>query len=38
MFHLVDYGKGLCSSAYELKKNSNAPSKEEYIPLILTVS
>ena len=38
MFYLVDYGKGLCSSAYELKKNSNAPSKEEYIPLILTVS
>ena len=35
---LVDYGKGLCSSAYELKQNSNASSKEEYIPLILTVS
>ena len=37
MFHLVDYGKVLCSSAKELKQNSNASSKEEHIPLILMV-
>ena len=38
MLHLVDYGKVLCSSAKELKQNSNASSKEEYIPQVLTVS
>ena len=34
---LVDFGKVLCSSANELKQNSNASSREEYIPQILTV-
>ena len=37
MFLLVDFGKVLYSSAKELQQNSNASSKEEYIPLILTV-
>ena len=37
MFLLVDYGKVLCSSANELQQNSDAFSKEEYIPGILTV-
>ena len=36
-FLLVDFGKVLCSSANELQQNSNASSREEYIPLILTV-
>ena len=29
---LVDLGKVLCSSANELQQNSNASSREEYIP------
>ena len=37
MFLLVDYAKVLCSAANELQKNSDAFSKEEYIPGILTV-
>jgi len=36
-FLLVDFGKVLCSSAKELQQNSNASSREEYIPQILTV-
>ena len=36
-FLLVDFGKVLCSSANELQQNSNASSKEDYIPQILTV-
>ena len=36
-FLLVDFGKVLCSSANELRKNSNASSGEDYIPQILTV-
>ena len=31
------FGKVLCSSANELQQNSNASSREEYIPQILTV-
>ena len=34
---LVDFGKVLCLSANELKQNSNASSREDYIPQILTV-
>ena len=34
---LVDFGKALCSSANELQQNSNAFSREDYIPQILTV-
>ena len=34
---LVDFGKVLCSSANELQQNSNAFSREDYIPQILTV-
>ena len=34
---LVDFGKVLCSSANELQRNSNASSREDYIPQILTV-
>ena len=34
---LVDFGKVLCSSANELQQNSNASSREDYIPQILTV-
>ena len=37
-FLLVDFGKVLCSSGKELQQNSNASSKEEYVPQILTVS
>ena len=37
MFLLVDYAKGLCSTANEHQQNSDAFSKEEYIPGILTV-
>ena len=36
-FLLVDFGKVLCSSANELQQNSNASSREEYIPQRLTV-
>ena len=35
-FLLVDFGKVLCSSANELQQNSNATSREDYIPQILT--
>ena len=34
---LVDFGKVLCSSANELQQNSNASSREDYIPQVLTV-
>ena len=34
---LVDFGEVLCSSANELQQNSNASSREDYIPQILTV-
>ena len=34
---LVDFGEVLCSSANELQQNSNASSREDYIPEILTV-
>ena len=34
---LIDFGKVLCSSANELQQISNASSREEYIPQILTV-
>ena len=34
---LVDFGKVLCSSANELQQNSNASSREDYIPKVLTV-
>ena len=34
---LVDFGKALCSSTNELQQNSNASSREECIPQILTV-
>ena len=34
---LVDFGKVLCLSANELQQNSNASSREDYIPQILTV-
>ena len=34
---LVDFGKVLCWSAHELQQNSNASSREDYIPQILTV-
>ena len=37
VFFVVDFGKVLCSSANELQQNSNASSREEYIPQILTV-
>ena len=37
MFLLVDFGKVLCSSTNELQKNSNASSREDYVPQILTV-
>ena len=33
-FFLADFGKVLCSSANELQQNSNAFSREEYIPQI----
>ena len=36
-FLLFDFGKVLCSSANELQQNSNACSREDYIPQILTV-
>ena len=34
---LVDFGKVFCSSANELQQNSNASSREDHIPQILTV-
>ena len=34
---LVDFGEVLCSSANELQQNSNASSREDHIPKILTV-
>ena len=34
---LVDFGKVLRSSANELQQNSNASSREDYIPQTLTV-
>jgi len=36
-FLLVDFGKVLCSSANDLQLNSNASSREDYIPQILAV-
>ena len=36
-FLLVNFGKVLCSSANELQQNSNACSREDYVPQILTV-
>ena len=36
-FLLVDFGKVLCSSANELQQNSNASSREDYIPQIWTI-
>ena len=36
-FFLVDFGKVLCSSANEHKQNTNASSREDYIPQSLTV-
>ena len=34
---LVDFGKLLCSFDNKLQRNSNASSREEFIPQILTV-
>ena len=34
---LVDFGEVLCLSANELQQDSNASSREDYIPQILTV-
>ena len=36
-FLLVDFGKVLCSFTNELQQNSNASSRQDYIPQILTV-
>ena len=36
-FFLVDFGDVLCSPANELQQDSNASSREEYIPRILTL-
>ena len=36
-FLLVDFGKVWCSSVNELQLNSNASSREDYIPEILAV-
>ena len=36
-FLLIDFGKLLCPSANELQQNSNASSREDYIPQILTL-
>ena len=36
-FRLVDFGEVLCSSANELHQNSNASSREDCFPQILTV-
>ena len=35
-FLLADFGKVLCSSAKEVQQNSNATSREDYIPQILS--
>ena len=35
-FLLVDFGKVLCSFTNELQQNSNASSRQDYIPQILT--
>ena len=35
-FLLVDFGKVLCSPVNELQQKSNASSREDYIPQILT--
>ena len=37
MCPLADFGKVFCSSANELQQNSNASSREDHIPQILTV-
>ena len=34
---LVDFGKVLCLSANDLQQNSNASSRGDYTPQILTV-
>ena len=34
---LVDFSEVFCSSVNELQQNSNASSREDYIPEILTV-
>ena len=34
---MVDFAKVLCSSVNELQQNSNASSREDYIPQTLTV-
>ena len=34
---LVDFGEVLCSSANEPQQDSNASSREDYIPQVLTV-
>ena len=34
---MVNFGKVLCSSANELQQSSNATSRKDYIPQILTV-
>ena len=31
---MVDFGKVLCSSAYELQQNSNASSREDYVIIV----
>ena len=36
-FFLVDFGKVLCSSENEHRQNTNASSREDYIPQSLTV-
>ena len=36
-FLLVDFGKEMCSSVNELQLNSNASSREDYIPQLLAV-
>ena len=36
LFLLVDFTQVLCSSANKLQLNSNASSREEYIPPVLT--
>ena len=36
-FFLVDFGKVLCSSANNDRQNTNASSREDYIPQSLTV-
>ena len=37
MFLLVDFDKVLCSSVNELQQNSDASSREDFIPQILAV-